>query len=100
LIKTLETGLCRKSEDLEKLISSLTKPQLVFKESNLLSMMETIGFATIETSPSDMIYQPPKGLQAQSKCHAIKPAFQNKFEFDSKIPLDCKHVYIEFLQIF
>jgi hypothetical protein len=43
LIKTLETGLPQKSEDLEKLISSLTFPQLVFKESNLLSKMETIG---------------------------------------------------------
>ena len=90
-MKTLETGLSRKSEDLEKLISSLTLPQLVFKESNLLSKMETIGSVTIETSPSDMNYQPPKGLQAQSKYRAIKPAIQNKFEFDSKIPFKCKH---------
>jgi hypothetical protein len=42
LVKTLETGLSQQSEDLGKLISSLTFPQLVFKESNLLSMMETI----------------------------------------------------------
>jgi hypothetical protein len=35
LIKTLETDLSQKSEDLEKLISSLTFPQLVFKESNV-----------------------------------------------------------------
>ena len=47
LIKTLETGLSRKSEDLEKLISSLNVPQLLFKESNLLSKMETIGSITI-----------------------------------------------------
>jgi DNA-binding beta-propeller fold protein YncE len=91
LIKTLETGLSRKSEDLEKLISSLNVPQLLFKESNLLSKMETIGSVTIETSPSAMNYQPPKALQAQSKNRAIKPAIQNKFEFDSKIPLKCKH---------
>ena len=91
LIKTLETDLSRKSEDLEKLISSLTFPQLVFKESNLLSKMETIGSVTIETSPSDMKYQPPKALQAQSKNRAIKAAIQNKFEFDSKIPFKCKH---------
>ena len=91
LIKTLETGLSRKSEDLEKLISSLTFPQLVFKESNLLSKMGTIGSVSIETSPSDMKYQPPKALQAQSKNCAIKPAIQNKFEFDSKIPFECKH---------
>jgi DNA-binding beta-propeller fold protein YncE len=91
LIKTLETGLSQKSEDLEKLISSLTFPQLVFKESNLLSKMETIGSVTIETSPSDMNYQPPKALQAQRKNRAIKPAIQNKFEFDSKIPFKCKH---------
>ena len=90
-IKTLETGLSQKSEDLEKLISSLTFPQLVFKESNLLSKMETIGSVTIETSQSDMNYQPPKALQAQSKNRAIKPAIQNKFEFDSKIPFTCKH---------
>ena len=90
-IKTLETGLLQKSEDLEKLISSLTFPQLVFKESNLLSKMETIGSVTIETSQSDMNYQPPKALQAQSKNRAIKPAIQNKFEFDSKIPFTCKH---------
>ena len=90
MIKTLETGLPRKSEDLEKLISSLTVPQLVFKESNLLSMMETIASVTIETSPSDMNYQPPKALQAQTKNRAIKTAIQNKFEFDSKIPLECK----------
>jgi hypothetical protein len=38
-MKTLETGLSRKSEDLEKLISSLTLPQLLFKES----MIENIG---------------------------------------------------------
>ena len=95
LIKTLETGLSQKSEDLEKLISSLTFSQLVFKESNVLSMMETIGSVTIETSPSDMNYQPPKALQAQTKNRAIKPAIQNKFEFDSKIPLECKYnVYI------
>ena len=95
LIKTLETGLSQKSEDLEKLISSLTFPQLVFKESNVLSKMETIGSVSIETSPSDMNYQPPKALQAQSKNRAIKPAIQNKFEFDSKIPFKCKHdVYI------
>ena len=95
LIKTLETGLSRKSEDLEKLISSLTFPQLVFKESNILSMMKTIGSVTIDTSPSDMNYQPPKALQAQSKNRVIKPAIQNKFEFDSKIPFECKHnVYI------
>jgi DNA-binding beta-propeller fold protein YncE len=94
-MKTLETGLSRKSEDLEKLISSLTLPQLVFKESNLLSNMETIGSVTIETSPSDMNYQPPKGLQAQTKYRAIKPVIENKFEFDSKIPFTCKHdVYI------
>jgi hypothetical protein len=31
-----------------------------------------------------MNYQPPKALQAQSKNRAIKPAIQNKFEFDSK----------------
>ena len=92
LIKTLETGLSRKSEDLEKLISSLTFPQLVFKESNLLSNMETIGSVSIETSPSDMNYQPPKALQAQSKNRGINPAIQNKLEFDSKIPFTCKHV--------
>ena len=91
LIKTLETGLQQKSEDLEKLISSLTFPQLVFKESNVLSMMDTIGSVTIKTSPSDMNYQPPKALEAQTKKCAIKPAIQNKFEFDSKIPLKCKH---------
>jgi DNA-binding beta-propeller fold protein YncE len=90
-IKTLETGLSRKSEDLEKLISSLTFPQLVFKESNLLSKMETIGSITIETSPCDMNYQPPKALQAQSKNRAIKPAIQNKFELHSKLPFKCKH---------
>ena len=95
LMKTLETGLSQKSEDLEKLISSLTFPQLVFKESNLLSKMETIGSVSIETSPSDMNYQPSKALQAQSKNRAIKPAIQNKFEFDSKKPFKCKHdVYI------
>jgi hypothetical protein len=86
-MKTLETGLSRKSEDLEKLISSLTLPQLVFKES----MIETIGSITIETNPSDMNYQPQKGLQAQTKYRAIKPAIENKFEFDSKIPFKCKH---------
>ena len=91
LIKTLETGLSQKSEDLEKLISSLTFPQLLFKESNLLSKMETIGSVTIETSPSDMNYQPSIALQAQSKNRAIKPAIQNKFEFDSRIPFECKH---------
>jgi DNA-binding beta-propeller fold protein YncE len=53
--------------------------------------METIGSVTIETNPSDMNYQPPKALQAQSKNRAIKPAIQNKFEFDSKIPFACKH---------
>ena len=90
LIKTLETGLSRKSEDLEKLISSLTFPQLVFKESNLLSKMETIGSVTIETSPSAMNYQPPKALQAQSKNRFL----MNKFEFDSKIPFTCKHACI------
>jgi hypothetical protein len=51
LIKTLETGLSQKSEDLEKLISSLTFPQLVFKESNLLSKMETIGSHYIGAPP-------------------------------------------------
>ena len=91
LIKTLETGLSQKSEDLEKLISSLTFPQLVFKESNLWSKMETIGSVTLETSPSDMDYQPPKVLQAQTKNSAIKSVIQNKFEFDSKIPFECKH---------
>jgi DNA-binding beta-propeller fold protein YncE len=54
-------------------------------------MMETIGSVTIETSPSAMNYQPPKALQAQTKNSAIKSAIQNKFEFDSKIPLECKH---------
>jgi hypothetical protein len=53
--------------------------------------METIGSVTIETSPSDMNYQPPKALQAQSKNRVIKPAIENKFEFDSKIPFECKH---------
>jgi DNA-binding beta-propeller fold protein YncE len=91
LMKSLKTGLTRKSEDLEKLISSLTFTQIVFKESNLLSKMETTGSVTIETSPSDMNYQPPKALQAQIKNRAIKPAIQNKFEFDSKIPFTCKH---------
>jgi hypothetical protein len=38
-----------------------------------------------------MNYQPPKALQAQTKNSAIKPAIQNKFEFDSKIPFTCKH---------
>jgi hypothetical protein len=62
--------------------SSLTLlAELVFKESNLLSNMETIGSVTIETSPSDMKYHPPKALQAQSKNRAIKPAIQNKFEW-------------------
>jgi DNA-binding beta-propeller fold protein YncE len=57
--------------------------------------METIGSVSIETNPSDMNYQPSKALQAQSKNRAIKPAIQNKFEFDSKIPFKCKHdVYI------
>jgi DNA-binding beta-propeller fold protein YncE len=87
-IKTLETDLSRKSEDLEKLISSLTFSQLMLKESNLLSVIKTIGSVTIETNMSDMIYQPPKALQAQSKYCAIKPA---KFEFDSKIPFKYKH---------
>ena len=91
LIKTLETGLSRKSEDLEILISSLTFPQLVFKESNVLSMMKTIGTVTIDTSPSDMNYQNPKALQAQMKNRVIKPAIEKKFEFDSKIPFKCNH---------
>jgi hypothetical protein len=73
-IKTLETDLSRKSEDLEKLISSLTFSQLMLKESNLLSVIKTIGSVTIETNLSDMKYQPPKALQAQSKYRAIKPA--------------------------
>jgi hypothetical protein len=60
----------------------------LFKKSNVLSMMETIGSVTIETSPSDMNYQPPKALQAQTKNSAIKSAIQNKFEFDSKIPFE------------
>jgi hypothetical protein len=38
-----------------------------------------------------MNYQPPKALQAHSKNRAIKPAIQNTFEFDSKIPFECKH---------
>jgi DNA-binding beta-propeller fold protein YncE len=38
-----------------------------------------------------MNYQPPKALQAQTKNRAIKPAIQNKFEFDSRIPFECKH---------
>jgi hypothetical protein len=38
-----------------------------------------------------MNYQPPKALQAQSKHRAIKPAIQNKLEFDSTIPFTCKH---------
>jgi hypothetical protein len=54
----------------------------MLKESNLLSVIKTIGSVTIETNLSDMKYQPPKALQAQSKYRAIKPA---KFEFDSKI---------------
>ena len=91
LIKTMDTGLSQKSEDLKKLISSLTFPQLVFKESNLLSKMKTFGSVTIETSSSAMNYEPPKALQAQTKNSAIKPAIQNKFEFDSKIPFKCKH---------
>ena len=96
LIKTLETGLSQKSEDLEKLISSLTFPLLVFKESNLLSNMKTIGSVTIETSSSDMNYQPPKALQAQSKNRAIKPGIQNKFELNSKIPYAEKHDFTKF----
>jgi hypothetical protein len=96
LIKTLETGLSRKSEDLEKLISSLSFPQLLFKESNLLAKMDSIGSVIIETSPSDMNYQPPKALQAQMKNRAITPAIQNKFEFDSKISDAEKHDLIKF----
>ena len=95
LIKTLETGLSRKSEDLEKLISSLSFPQLLFKESNLLAKMDSIGSVIIETSPSDMNYQPPKALQAQMKNRAITPAIQNKFEFDSKISDAEKHDLIK-----
>jgi hypothetical protein len=38
-----------------------------------------------------MNYQPSKALQAQIKNRAIKPAIQNKFEFDSRIPFECKH---------
>jgi DNA-binding beta-propeller fold protein YncE len=60
-------------------------------------MMETIGSVTIETSPSDMNYQPPKALQAQTKNRAIKPAIQNKFEFDSKIPFECKHAVLVYV---
>jgi hypothetical protein len=55
------------------------------------SCLPSFGSVTIETSPSDMNYQPPKALQAQSKNRAIKPAIQNKFEFDSKIPFEYKH---------
>jgi hypothetical protein len=38
-----------------------------------------------------MNYQPPTTLQAQSKNRAIKPAIQNKFELDSKLPFKCEH---------
>ena len=58
--------------------------------------METIGSVTIETSPSDMNYQSPKALQAQSKNRAIKPAIQSKFEFDSKIHDAEKHDFRKF----
>jgi hypothetical protein len=38
-----------------------------------------------------MNYQPPKALQAQTKNRDIKPAIQNKLEFDSKILFTCKY---------
>jgi transcriptional accessory protein Tex/SPT6 len=50
----------------------------------LLSKTENIVSVSIEMSPSDMNYQPPKALQEQTKNSAITPAIQNKFEFDSK----------------
>jgi hypothetical protein len=78
LIKTLETGLFQKSEDLEKLISSLTFPQLVFKESNLLSKMETTGSVTIETRPSfSGNTSIPHGLPTKPICFSCLPPSDN-----------------------
>jgi hypothetical protein len=62
--------------------------------------MSFSSISSIETSPSDMNYQPPKALQAQSKNRAIKPGILSKFEFDSKIPDAEKHDFTKFMPCF
>jgi hypothetical protein len=51
LINTLKTNIPRMLNDMAILISSQTSSRLVFEESNIISMIESLGSITVKASP-------------------------------------------------
>jgi hypothetical protein len=58
LIGTLKTNIPRMFSDMAILISSQTSSKLIFEESNILSMIESLGSITIKTSPLNIEFNP------------------------------------------
>jgi len=84
LINTMKTKVPRMFNDMKILISSEASSRLVFEESNILSMIESLGSITVKTSPFDVKCNPRKIQQAQEMVYTIP----SKFRFESSIPIN------------
>ena len=83
LINTLKTNIPLMLNDMAILISSQTSSRLVFEESNIISMIESLGSITVKTSPFEVKFNPHKIQQAQEMVQKIP----SKFHFESEIPI-------------
>jgi hypothetical protein len=84
LINRIKTNVPRMFNDMTILISSQASSKLVFEESNILSMIESLGSITVKTSPFDVKFNPHQIQQAQEMVQRIP----SKFRFESSIPIN------------
>ena len=83
LINTMKTNVPRMFNDMTILISSQASSRLLFEESNILSMFESLGSITVKTNPFDVKFNPHKNQQAHEMVQTIPPMFQ----FENSIPI-------------
>ncbi|CAG2217625.1 unnamed protein product [Mytilus edulis] len=86
-LRELQSIVSKQRECLEKLVSKLSEPHLIFQQpTDVFSECKGLGSISIQQDRSSMQYSPRKHIQAQ----IVSPAgqFPKSFKFDSRINID------------
>ena len=84
LINRMKTNVPLMFNDMTILISYQTSSRFAFEESNIQSLIESLGSITVKTSPFDVKFNPHQIQQAQE----IVQRIPSKFRFESSIPIN------------
>ncbi|XP_076108367.1 uncharacterized protein LOC143076461 [Mytilus galloprovincialis] len=86
-LRELQSIVSKQRECLEKLVSKLSEPHLIFQQpTDVFSECKGLGSISIQQERSSMQYSPRKHIQAQIVSTAGQ--FPKSFKFDSRINID------------